>query len=283
MRAALLSLGALALPLVAATEVDVCDAETNLCLSGLLERDDPAWLCEEVTPENVIGQEMVPSCATAQDVVSACECILYDSDFCEEEPEPTTTAGGSDPEPTTTDDTEEPPATTVTVGPTGGSGPETTAPPETTMWTTSTITTTRTYTITSCPPEITRCPGGGVPIVTSEVIITTTVCPVTDGPEPTFVPPPAQPSYGNHTLPSIEPSKQPENPAVPPAETGSAGPQVPPPAETKSFGTITVPTAKPPTPTGAIPEPPIVTAGAGRVVAGFSVAIAVAGVFAALF
>ena len=262
-----------------------------------------------MNPENVIGQEMVPSCATAQDVVSACECVLYDSDFCEEEPEPTTTAGGSEPEPTTTDDTEEPPATTVTagptggsepeptttddteepptttvtVGPTGGSGPETTAPPETTEWTTSTITMTRTYTITSCPPEITRCPGGGVPIVTSEVIITTTVCPVTDSPEPTSVPPPAQPSYGNHTLPSVEPSKQPENPTVPPAETETAGPQVPPPAETKSFGTITVPTAKPPTPTDAVPEPPIATAGAGRVVAGFSVAAAVAGVFVALF
>ncbi|RDL33736.1 uncharacterized protein BP5553_08104 [Venustampulla echinocandica] len=49
--------------------------------------------------------------------------------------------------------------------------------------TTSTITTTSVYTITSCKPEVTDCPGK-IGQVTSEVIITTTVCPVS-GASPT--------------------------------------------------------------------------------------------------
>ncbi|KAJ4317290.1 hypothetical protein N0V84_007426 [Fusarium piperis] len=47
---------------------------------------------------------------------------------------------------------------------------------EPTELTTSTIYATQTYTITSCPPEVTKCPVGSV--TTETVAVTTTVCPV---------------------------------------------------------------------------------------------------------
>ncbi|KAI8669769.1 CFEM domain-containing protein [Fusarium keratoplasticum] len=49
--------------------------------------------------------------------------------------------------------------------------------PEPTEMTTSTFYATETYTITSCPPEVTKCPVGSV--TTETIAISTTVCPVT--------------------------------------------------------------------------------------------------------
>ncbi|KAJ4212310.1 hypothetical protein NW759_011698 [Fusarium solani] len=60
------------------------------------------------------------------------------------------------------------------------SAAETTGP-EPTELTTSTFYATETYTITSCPPEVTKCPVGSV--TTKTVAVSTTICPVTEGEE----------------------------------------------------------------------------------------------------
>ncbi|KAI6367089.1 hypothetical protein MCOR25_005011 [Pyricularia grisea] len=81
---------------------------------------------------------------------------------------PAPTSDCEDDEPTGT------PTQSTTKTSTMASGTATTKEPEQSI--TSTITTTKTYVITSCAPTVTKCPLGQV---TSEVITTTTVCPVT--------------------------------------------------------------------------------------------------------
>ncbi len=62
-----------------------------------------------------------------------------------------------------------------------------TATPTPTEYTTSTLYTTTTYTISSCPSIVTDCPYTTAPVVTTEVIAyTTTVCPVTPSPTPSY-------------------------------------------------------------------------------------------------
>ena len=61
----------------------------------------------------------------------------------------------------------------------------TTAAPHHWGSTTSTVYATSTYTVTSCAPEVTHCPAHATVVVTEVVPVSTTVCAVTDEPEPT--------------------------------------------------------------------------------------------------
>ncbi|KAF7561650.1 hypothetical protein G7046_g2490 [Stylonectria norvegica] len=87
--------------------------------------------------------------------------------------------------------------------------PETTSLPHTTktaespsQWTTSTVYTTTTRSITSCAPEVTNCPGSPeTPYLTTETIaISTTVCPVSAGHQPTQQPHPGTQKWSTSTL-----------------------------------------------------------------------------------
>ncbi|TLD21075.1 hypothetical protein PspLS_09182 [Pyricularia sp. CBS 133598] len=81
---------------------------------------------------------------------------------------PSSTSDCEDDEPTAT------PSQTSTKASTTATGTATTKQPEQSV--TSTLTTTKTFTVTSCAPTVTSCTLGQV---TSEVVTTTTVCPVT--------------------------------------------------------------------------------------------------------
>jgi hypothetical protein len=112
--------------------------------------------------------------------------------------------------------------------------PTTTVEP-TTKWTTSTYYSTTIYTITSCPPTVHDCPGGGDHHVTTEIVpIGTTVCPVTEDhtPEPTPEPTGGYvPLPGSSTIITVVPTTTPREPDVVPVPTttppvipiGSAG------------------------------------------------------------
>jgi chitinase len=69
--------------------------------------------------------------------------------------------------------------------------PVTTTPSATawpTGWTTSTVYSTKTYTITSCAPTVTDCPGKIGQVTTEIIPVSTTICPITQGwPKPTGI------------------------------------------------------------------------------------------------
>jgi chitinase len=66
--------------------------------------------------------------------------------------------------------------------------PTETVVPEPTSWTTSTVYSTKTYTITSCAPTVTNCPGKIGQVTTEVVAISTTICPVTATPSASLKP-----------------------------------------------------------------------------------------------
>ncbi|KAG6218335.1 hypothetical protein E4U50_001308 [Claviceps purpurea] len=79
------------------------------------------------------------------------------------------------------------------------SQPDKTTTDYTTKWTTSTVCTTKIHTITSCPPEVTECPGRGhTTIITETIPMYTTVCPVT---EPHSVPTSGMPASPSPSVP----------------------------------------------------------------------------------
>ncbi|KAM3531354.1 hypothetical protein MY4038_004517 [Beauveria bassiana] len=69
-------------------------------------------------------------------------------------------------------------AVSITAGRSSSSGSSAHLTTSSQEWTTSTVYTTRTYTITSCAPTVTNCPGKGH-VVTETIPLYTTVCPVT--------------------------------------------------------------------------------------------------------
>ncbi|KAJ4300127.1 hypothetical protein N0V88_002796 [Collariella sp. IMI 366227] len=258
MRAFTLSLGALALGLASAHEYPNCEPDN--CYREMVDprfADEAIAFCPKFLSGTTTAADAIPTnfenCeGSIKAVSSACSCITY-------------TAGTTEPPATSTSESEvesstEAPATTTTPPPkttSEASETETEAETETeepeqtktstTRWTTSTITTTTTRTITSCPPSVTACPSHGT-TVTTEVIVTTTVCPVTDEPE------------------------EPEE-TEPVTSKGSSFPPVVTPTE---FNTVTVVSTKPPKPSSTGPA----TGAAGRtVVEGVA---AVAGLLAAL-
>ncbi|KAI1808117.1 glycoside hydrolase family 16 protein [Daldinia bambusicola] len=102
--------------------------------------------------------------------------------------------------------------------------------------TTSVIEITNIYTVTSCPPTVTDCPVGAV---TSEITVTTTVCPVEEGS-----------SSASSTPSPSAPAETPSTPSVPAESTSSSEEKKP---KTSSSATETVATeTETPTPT---PEP----------------------------
>jgi hypothetical protein len=254
MRTSVLSLGAMALGLVSAHEYPNC--EDDNCYRNLVDQrfaeEAVAW-CPEFLASTTTDASAIPTnfnnCeGNIKAVSSACSCITYTASATatptsSEVPETTETEV---PETTTTTEVPETtetevPETTTTATETDDDDEECTST-STTKWTTSTITTTTTRTITSCSAAVTDCPGGGVPTVTTEVIVTTTVCPVTDEPE---VPTPTG-SFISSNLPTLLPTL-----------------------------TTARNTTFPPKPTSSGPA----TAGAGRVVGGGIAAVA--GLFAA--
>ncbi|KAH8805072.1 hypothetical protein F5884DRAFT_439996 [Xylogone sp. PMI_703] len=103
---------------------------------------------------------------------------------------------------------------TISIGTTVCPVTSTYVPPPPPVYTTSTIYITTEYTVTSCAPTVTNCPGG--PHVTTETIsVGTTVCPVTS----TYVPPP--PPQSSPVLPPPPPpaSTTPLPPPPPPVST----------------------------------------------------------------
>ncbi|GAB1319199.1 hypothetical protein MFIFM68171_09409 [Madurella fahalii] len=255
MRAAVLSLGALALGLATAHEYPYCEKDN--CYRNMID-ERFADQIEAWCPEFLSGTTTAPSAIhTALDncdgnvraVSSACSCITYWASTTTEAPTSSTSSSG-------VESTTEAPETTTSASESSSTATSTTTeddedddctetdyptstPTSTTKWTTSTITTSTTKTITKCPPTVTSCPAGST-TVTTEIITTVTVCPVTE--TPTLLP----------------------TTSVPP---------------TSSFGTVTrPPTTGGPNPTTSVP----VTAGAGRVVRGVEGIAAIAGLFAAL-
>ncbi|KAK2600508.1 hypothetical protein N8I77_010035 [Diaporthe amygdali] len=150
--------------------------------------------------------------------------------------------------------------------------------------TTSTVYSTTIYTVTSCPPAITDCPGKLGSVTTQIIAISTTVCPVTEGGHaaPT---PPAQNGGSGSTPSETKPAGSGSSPSSPaeneggspspsaPAETEGSHPSPPEATEegtststikTKLYSTITLPVVSIPTAgsEGSAP-PPVNNAGSG--------------------
>ncbi|KAK3905648.1 putative cell wall protein sed1 protein [Staphylotrichum tortipilum] len=258
MRTSVLSLGALALGLASAHEYPNCESDN--CFRNLVDERFaaqavawcPEFLSGTTTASGAIPTEFSNCDGNVQAVSSACSCITYTASATAT---PTATPSSSSTSveetsseaPGTTTATTEAPATSTEEPETSDCETETEEPESstsTTKWTTSTITTSTTKTITQCPASVTACPGRSTTFTTVEVVVTTTVCPVTEEPSaiPTITPPVLVPS-------------------------------------SSAFGTVTVkpPTTGGPKPTSSIP----VTAGAGRAVRGVEGIAAIAGLFAA--
>ncbi|RSL68703.1 hypothetical protein CEP54_002651 [Fusarium duplospermum] len=128
------------------TEPEVTPTETDAETSG-----DAETSSAETTVEETSGAETTGAETTGAETTGAEETTGTEETSGAEETSASATEGE-----------------TSTVEPTG---------PEPTEMTTSTIYATETYTITSCPPEVTKCPVGSV--TTETIAISTTVCPVT--------------------------------------------------------------------------------------------------------
>ncbi|KAF3492259.1 extracellular serine-threonine rich protein [Arthroderma uncinatum] len=128
-----------------------------------------------------------------------------------------------------------PPQETQTVNPTESipsppypTGPAPTGPAPTggvPSLTTSTVYSTSEITITSCGPEVTNCPASSTVVVTTEIPVSTTICPVTDTepvPVPTDVPSPSQSGGipGQTGVPSETPVPSPSQSGGIPGQTG---------------------------------------------------------------
>ncbi|KAH8900265.1 hypothetical protein GQ53DRAFT_758358 [Thozetella sp. PMI_491] len=153
---------------------------------------------------SVIPSDFENCDSDASKVSSACSCITYSattstSSVATSTPATTTTSVVV----TTTPASSSPATSTATSAPVSSPPPTSTGVsskteghssyPHSTKMTTSTITSTHTYTITSCKPEVTNCPGNkDHPYTTVETTVYTTVCPVTETPTQngTWVPPP---------------------------------------------------------------------------------------------
>jgi hypothetical protein len=231
MRTSVLSLGALALGLASAHEYPNCESDN--CYRNLVDErfaEEAVAFCPEFLAGTTTAASAIPTnfnnCdGNVKAVSSACSCITYTASATatptsSEVPETTTSA--EEPETTTTEAPEtittEVPETTTT---TDDDDDEECTSTSTTKWTTSTITTTTTRTITSCSAEVTDCPGGGTPTVTTEVIVTTTVCPVTDEPE---VPEPTGSFVPSSSLPTLLPTLTTARNTTNPPKPTSSGP-----------------------------------------------------------
>lgn len=211
------------------------DQEPDNCYRELV---DPRFTAEANTfcPQYLAGTTTAPSaiptdfsnCGTGADGVSAlssaCSCVTYSLSSSSSTP---TSTSASAPLSTTSPSSHSPPPTS-----------KYSKPPK---YTTSTIYTTTVYTVTSCAPTVTNCPGKGH-VTTETIAVTTTVCPVTESES-------AAPS--SVSVESTTPC---------PTLTTSIGTAAPPPSKTSSSAQL------------------VVTAAAGRVV--FDVVAAAAGVVA---
>lgn len=226
MRTSVLSLGALALG-VAAHEYPNCEADG--CYRNLIDprfaEEAVAW-CPQFLAGTTTAAAAVPTNFGNCDgdiaaISSACSCVTYTATATETSSEAPATSTVTDapttvtPPPTTS--TEESSSECETETETESEEPET----STTKWTTSTITTSTTKTITQCPVTVTDCPAHST-ITTVEVVVTTTVCPVTDEPTGSF-PPSFTPTGSFGTVTATPTTTKSAKPTTTGVQTAGAG------------------------------------------------------------
>lgn len=137
----------------------------------------PKFLAGTTTAAAAIPSDFENCAGDVKAVSSACSCITYVSSTTTPTVPPTSTPTY----PTTTKSSSAPLSSSTT---------SSYSHSLTTKMTTSTIYTTKVYTVTSCAPTVTNCPNA--PHVTTEtVVLSTTVCPVTETVTPgSYTPPP---------------------------------------------------------------------------------------------
>jgi hypothetical protein len=121
---------------------------------------------------------------------------------------------------------QEPPAFSLgqptLVFPTPTSGPDKPGP-HPPKWTTSTVYTTSIQTITSCAPEVTKCPPHNIVTTTVTIPVSTTICPVTETEAPPPPPPPPSTVTSPPTLSvSLGTTGLPSKTSAPPFTAGAA-------------------------------------------------------------
>ncbi|KAL1840102.1 hypothetical protein VTJ49DRAFT_797 [Mycothermus thermophilus] len=146
--------------------------------------------------------------------------------------------------------------------------------------TTSTIFSTTTKTITDCPDTVTYCPPDSTKVVTETIPVSTTVCPIepTDEPEPTDVVEPSFWPSGGSVIPPVSTFTT-AAPACPTTSVKTIKTSITTVIPTIIYETVEVPC---PTeaPSGTTPSVPVVTAGAASF--GVSAVLAVAAGLVAL-
>ncbi|KAL2124273.1 hypothetical protein VTJ04DRAFT_638 [Mycothermus thermophilus] len=146
--------------------------------------------------------------------------------------------------------------------------------------TTSTIYSTTTYTVTDCPDTVSYCPLDSTKVVTETVAVGTTVCPVAEVTE-TEAPYEPEPSFfpSGSYIPSPPPAETTEAPACPTQSVKTIKTSITTVIPTIIYETVDVPCPTE-TPSETTPSVPVVTAGAASF--GFSAALAAAAGLVAL-